>query len=89
MPIPSDELGANGVKWESMGAKLKDPDLQYASEVRVRAQAYEILQHGWGYRAKVRFQEKSLVVDKHFGPGYGSRENAYTEKELAAKGPWK
>ena len=89
MPIPSDELGANGVKWESMGAKLKDPDLQYASEVRVRAQAYEILQHGWGYRAKVRFQEKSLVVDKHFGPGYGSGENAYTEKELAAKGPWK
>ena len=89
MPRPCAELGANGVKWESMGAKMKDPSLQLASESRVRAQAYEILQHGWGYRAKVRYQPKSIVVDKHFGPGYGSRENAYTEKELEAKGPWK
>ena len=89
MPRPCAELGSNGVKWESMGAKMKDPSLQLASASRVRAHAYEILQHGWGYRDKVKFQPKSLVVDKHFGPGYGSRENAYTDKELEAKGPWK
>ncbi|KAA6406716.1 MAG: hypothetical protein FRX48_09439 [Lasallia pustulata] len=89
MPRPSAELGANGVKWESMGAKMKDPSLQLASESRVRAQAMEILRQGWGYRAKVKYQPKSLVVDKHYGPGYGSRDNAYTEKELEAKGPWK
>ena len=85
MPIPGSQFSGSGVKWESMGAKQKSPELQTKSEARVREQAKDMMSHGWGYRAKVRFQPKPIIVDKHWGEGYGARENAYSAVELERK----
>ena len=84
MPRPSPYLGGNGVKWESMGAKLKSEHLQHNSDARVREQAREMMWQPWGWRAKTKFQSKPLVIDRHWGEGYGSRDNAYTIAELKA-----
>lgn len=85
LPVPHQKFGGNGVLWESMGAKIKDPTQQSKSEAHVRKEAQELLSHGWGYRAKVKFQARSIIIDKHWGEGYGYRQNAYTDAEFAAK----
>ena len=85
MPIPGSKYIGNGIKWESMGAKLKSSDLQTKSEVLVREQAAEMMSRGWAYRAKVRFQARPIVVDKQWGEGYGARLNAYSTTDMEAK----
>ncbi|MCJ1457883.1 hypothetical protein MMC28_008252 [Mycoblastus sanguinarius] len=84
-PIPSPRFGSNGVAWESMGAKFPDEIRQSQAEARVRQEAVNLTSNPWGYRAKVKFQSRPIAVDKHMGPGYGSRENAYTLDELTRK----
>ena len=84
-PLPGAEFGGNGVMWESIGAKRKDPEMQLKSEGRVRRQAEELMKNPWGYRAKVGFQAKPIVVDVHSGPGYGSPVNAYTKEDILGR----
>lgn len=84
-PLPHARFGGNGVLWESMGAKLRDPAQQSKSEARVRKEAQDLISHPWGYRANVKFQRRSIITDKHWGKGYGSRQNAYTDEELVVK----
>jgi hypothetical protein len=79
--VPGDEYYGNGVRWESMGARLKDPERQRTAELRVRANARILMDKGWGYRAKVNFQPKPLVADEKWGVGYGDRENAYSDRD--------
>ena len=84
LPVPGPKYGSIGVKWESMGAKLRDATLQARSEAHVREEASLLLSQGWGYRANVKFQARPIIIDKHWGQGYGTREFAYTEEALAA-----
>ena len=77
LPIPGPQFGSNGVTWESMGAKQANPDRQSMAETRVLLKYPELMENAWGFRPCINYQYKSIAVDKHMGPGYGSPLNAY------------
>ncbi|KAI9732337.1 MAG: hypothetical protein M1834_001544 [Cirrosporium novae-zelandiae] len=78
LPVPSAEWGGDGIRWEKIGAVLRDPTLQKKSEKKVIHNAEVLMRADWGFRADVPFQNgKPLVVDQKYGEGYGSREFAY------------
>ena len=87
LPIAGAKWGGNGVRWESMGAKFKDETIQAKTEQKVREQAEHLAKQPFGYRAKVGFEKKSIVVDEHTSAGYGAGENAYTVEEMLKQGP--
>ena len=82
LPIPAPRFGSDGVTWESMGAKQANPERQHMAETRVLRKYPELMDNAWGFRPNINYQFKSIAVNKHMGPGYGSPLNAYKPDAL-------
>ena len=82
LPIPAPQFGSNGVTWESIGAKQANKDRQLMAETRVLLKYSELTDNSWGFRPNINWQYKSISVNKHMGPGYGSSLNAYKPDAL-------
>lgn len=82
LPIPAPQFGSNGVTWESIGAKQANKDRQLMAETRVLLKYSELMNNSWGFRPDINWQYKSISVNRHMGPGYGSPLNAYKPDAL-------
>ena len=82
LPIPAPQFGSNGVTWESIGAKQANRDRQLSAETRVLLKYPELMDNYWGFRPNINWQYKSISVNKHMVPGYGSLLNAYKPDAL-------
>ena len=82
LPIPGPQFGSNGVTWESLGATQQNKDRQLMAETRVLLKYSELMNNAWGFRPNIKWQYKSICVNRYMGPGYGSPLNAYKPDAL-------
>lgn len=82
LPIPAPQFGSKGVTWESIGAKQANKERQLLAETRVLLKYSELMENPWGFRPSINWQYKSISVNRHMGPGYGSLLNSYKPDAL-------
>lgn len=82
LPIPGPEFGSDGVRWETMGAKQANGNIQRRTERTVLDKRSELMDNPWGYRTNINWQYKSIAVSKDMGVGYGDVKNAYQPDAL-------
>ncbi|KAL9127387.1 MAG: hypothetical protein Q9217_003721 [Psora testacea] len=83
LSLPDPSFGSDGVTLPSMGTPRLTEEGQLNAEKRVIAAAAHLRDQPFGYRPKVRFQARALVVTENMLPGYGADSNRYTPEECA------
>ena len=76
LPLVSSRYSSNGIKIEAMGVTHYSPQVQAATENKVRENAAILEKAPYGYRPYVGFQAVRLI-NPVFGEQYGETKNSF------------